>query len=95
MDISALPPAAVSTAVHSDAQAKRMAREFEASFLSVMMNTMMAGVGNDPLTGGGYAQDTYRSLLTEQYAKSVAESGGMGVADQIYRELIEIQEASQ
>ncbi len=76
-------------------QARQIAEEFEASFLSVMMNTMMEGVGNDPLTGGGYAQDTYRSMLTEEYAKAITDAGGIGVADQIYREMIKLQETTQ
>lgn len=76
-------------------RARQLATEFEESFLSVMMNTMMEGLGNDPVTGGGEAEDTYRSMMTEQYAKAIAESGGIGVADQIYRELIKAQEAAQ
>lgn len=75
--------------------ARQLAVEFEESFLSVMMNTMMEGLGNDPVTGGGEAEDTYRSMMTEQYAKAIAESGGIGVADQIYRELVKLQEAAQ
>lgn len=78
---------------HTPDQARKLAEEFEASFLTVMMGTMMQNVGNDPITGGGNAGQTYRSLLTEEYAKSIANAGGVGVADQIYSELIKIQEA--
>jgi Rod binding domain-containing protein len=35
----------------------------------------------------------WRSLLTDQYAKSIAKSGGIGIADQVYRSLIAHQEA--
>lgn len=77
------------------ARARAQAEEFEASFLTVMMNTMMEGIGDDPITGGGEAGTTYRNMLNEQYAKAIADAGGVGIADQIYRELIKIQEDSQ
>jgi hypothetical protein len=43
--------------------------------------------------GGGPAIGVWRSLLTDEYAKSFAKQGGIGIADQVYRSLIAAQEA--
>jgi Rod binding domain-containing protein len=34
-------------------------------------------------------------MLTDEYAKSFAKGGGIGIADQVYRTLIAQQEARQ
>jgi Rod binding domain-containing protein len=34
----------------------------------------------------------WRSFLTDEYAKSFAKSGGIGIADHVYSALLEIQE---
>jgi len=41
-------------------------------------------------TGRGRG-DAWRSLLTDELGKSVAQSGGVGVASQVYSELIRLQ----
>jgi len=56
---------------------------------------MLSNIGNDPIAGGGEAEKTYRGFMTEQYADSISRSGGIGIADQIYRELVRIQENAQ
>jgi Rod binding domain-containing protein len=43
--------------------------------------------------GGSGASGTWRSFLTEQYAKTVTKAGGIGIADQVYKSLIAQQEA--
>ncbi len=45
--------------------------------------------------GAGNGNGVWRSLLTEEYAKSIAASGGIGIADQIQSQLISLQEKSQ
>jgi Rod binding domain-containing protein len=35
----------------------------------------------------------WRSFLSEQYAKTFAKAGGIGIADHVYRTLIAQQEA--
>ena len=93
--LSHATPSSALSQVRTPAQARKVAEEFEASFLNVMFGTMMENLGNDPITGGGNAEQTYRSMLTDQYAKSIAGSGGIGIADQIYHEIIKMQENAQ
>jgi len=55
---------------------------------------MFTGISGDGPFGGGGAVGVWRSMLTDEYAKSFAKSGGIGIADQVYRTLIARQEAN-
>ena len=43
--------------------------------------------------GGSQGVGVWRSFLTDEYAKSFAKAGGIGIADHVYRALITQQEA--
>lgn len=73
-------------------RAHAAAVNFEAQFLNSMFSQMLAGVKGDGPFGGGSAVGVWRSFLSEQYAKSFAKAGGIGIADQVYRSLIAHQE---
>jgi peptidoglycan hydrolase FlgJ len=82
---TSLSPAAV-------AKARATSQDFEAMFLTSMFGQMLNNVGDGPFSGGQAAK-TWRSLLTDEYAKSAAKSGGVGIADAVYKQLIAQQEA--
>jgi peptidoglycan hydrolase FlgJ len=90
--VMALRSAAAPT---SDAQAKARANavDFEAMFLSSMFSHMFTGIDGDGPFGGGGAGGVWRSFLSDEYAKSFAKAGGIGLADSVYRSLIAQQEA--
>lgn len=72
------------------------ARELEGVFLNTLVLEMFKGLESDPaLGGGGYGEETWRSMMAEQYANEIAQAGGIGLADQIVASLIETQEAAQ
>ncbi len=78
------------------ANLKKVGQDFEAQFLSQMIGHMFAGVKSDGLFGGGQAEEMFKSLLTDEYGKAVAKSGGIGIADQVVRSvLLQFQETSQ
>jgi peptidoglycan hydrolase FlgJ len=74
------------------ARARAAAQDFEAVFLNTMFNQMFAGVNEGPF-GGGQAANTWRSFLTDEYAKTFAKAGGVGIADHVYGALLAQQEA--
>lgn len=74
------------------AQAREAAQEFEAVFLSQMLEHMFAGVSTDGLFGGGQAESTYRSLMLTEYGRVIARAGGVGIADQVMAEILKLQE---
>lgn len=67
-------------------------KEFEAVFVSQMLNHMFEGIETDGMFGGGHAEDIYRSMQIQEYGKIITQSGGIGVADAIKAEMIKLQE---
>lgn len=75
------------------AKAREAAQEFEAVFLAQMVSYMFAGIKTNEIFGGGAGEDVYRSMMAQEYGKTLAKSGGIGIADQVMNEIIRIQEA--
>jgi Rod binding domain-containing protein len=73
------------------AKARSVAEDFEAVFLNSMFQQMFANIGQGPFSGGPGA-GVWRSFLTDEYAKSFVKAGGIGIADQLQRELLAQQE---
>jgi flagellar protein FlgJ len=78
-----------------DAKAKARANavDFEAMFLSTMFNNMFTSIEGEGPFGGSGAGGVWRSFLSDEYAKSFAKAGGVGIADSVYRSLLAQQEA--
>ena len=74
------------------AKLREAAQEFEGVFLSQMLKPMFENMASAPPFGGGPAEDMYRSLMVDEYGKSIAKAGGIGIADQVMREMIKMQE---
>ncbi len=82
----------VSRSKADEAKIDQVAEEFEAVFISQMLEHMFAGIETDETFGGGHAEDVYRSLLVDEYGKLIAKTGGIGVADHVKREMLTLQE---
>jgi peptidoglycan hydrolase FlgJ len=72
-------------------KAKAVAGEFEAMFLNSMFQQMTNGLNGDGPYGGSGALKIWRSMLTDQYAKNFAKSGGIGIASHVYDTLLRQQ----
>lgn len=72
--------------------AKKAAQEFEAMYIGQMLNHMYSGLPTDGYFGGGNAEEIYRSMMVTEYGNMIAEKGGIGMADHVYREMIQVQE---
>jgi peptidoglycan hydrolase FlgJ len=70
---------------------KAASEDFEAMFLNSMFNEMMTGIDGDGPFGGSGALKVWRSFMTDQYAKSFAKAGGIGIAPKIYDTLLRQQ----
>jgi peptidoglycan hydrolase FlgJ len=73
------------------AAARRSAEEFEAVFLQTMVQEMMSGLGKDGPLGEGEAGGAWRSLLVQEYAGTMSRSGGIGIADSLYPDILALQ----
>jgi len=60
-----------------------------------MFQQMFTGIDGEGPFGGNGATGVWRSMLTDEYAKSFAKAGGIGIADQVYRTLMAHQETRQ
>jgi peptidoglycan hydrolase FlgJ len=78
----------------AQAKAKATATDFEAMFLNSMFSQMTSGIKGEGPFGDTPGTGVWRSMLTEQYSKSFAKSGGVGISNDVYRTLI-LQQAGR
>jgi len=74
---------------------KETAQNFEASFLSVMLNEMFKGVEQSAPFGGGQGEQMFKSFFADAVAKQVTRAGGIGVAASVEREMLKMQGLSE
>lgn len=100
MEISALAPSALNPSpmppAAVDARIERAAKDFEALVLAELLAPIFDGVDSPAIAGGGgTGEKAFSSLLTQEYARTIAERGGFGVADAVKTSLIDMQAARQ
>jgi Rod binding domain-containing protein len=88
-------PPALTGAAKTAAEADKAAKEFEAIFIGQMVSAMFEGIKTDGPFGGGYGESVYRSMMIEHYSKTIAAQGGLGLADQVKREILRLQEMNE
>ena len=69
-----------------------VAQDFEAFFISMMMESMMSGLKTNGFFGGGQGEKVFRSVLVQEYGKESAKQGGFGIADSVREQLLKMQE---
>jgi peptidoglycan hydrolase FlgJ len=70
----------------------QVAQEFEAQFISQMLENMFSTVETGGVLGAGEGEEVYRSMMIDEYGKLMSRSGGIGVADHVKREMLRMQE---
>lgn len=75
-------------------QITETAKEFEAVFLAEMIKPMFEGINTEPPFGGGKGEEVFRGLLIQEYGKMLAQTGRIGIAEQVKQEMIKLQENS-
>jgi flagellar protein FlgJ len=78
----------------AQAKAQSTATDFEAMFLNSMFSQMTSGLKGEGPFGDTPGTGVWRSMLTEQYSKSFAKAGGVGISTEVYRTLI-VQQAKR
>lgn len=69
-------------------KALKQAQDFETVFVNAMFQHMFTGIGNDGPLGNAQGVGVWRSMLTEQYAKTFVKAGGLGLAQHVYKSLL-------
>jgi Rod binding domain-containing protein len=75
-------------------KAKTSAQDFEAVFLNSMFSQMTSGIKGAGPFGDTPGTGVWRSMLTDEYSKSFAKAGGVGISNDVYRTLI-LQQADR
>ena len=78
--------------IESKKQARTIADDFEAVFLGQMLKPMFEGIEPETPFGGGNSEAMWRSMQIEEYGKAITKAGGIGIADNVYQEIIKLQE---
>lgn len=66
----------------------RLSKSLEATFLSEMLSNGGLGKTSDSF-GGGIGEEQFSSFLNQQRASAMVEKGGIGLAESIYKSLID------
>jgi Rod binding domain-containing protein len=90
---AALMNAMPATKAGTGNKARAAAVDFEAVFLNSMFSQMFTGISGEGPFGGDSGTGVWRSFLAEEYSKSFAKAGGIGIADHVYQSLLAQQEA--
>lgn len=98
MELTAIKPS-ISGPISNEASlpddARAKAEELEGVFLNILVSQMFSGLKTDGNFGGGFGEETWRSMQSEQFANMMAKTGGIGLADQIVADILTIQESAQ
>jgi flagellar protein FlgJ len=78
----------------AQAKTKATAQDFEAMFLNSMFSQMTSSVKGEGPFGDTTGTGVWRSMLTDQYSKSFAKAGGVGISNDVFRTLI-LQQANR
>ena len=97
-DLAVVPPtllqpaeAATAASLAKRGQIRETARKFEEQFLSIMLQQMFEGVNVSTPFGGGPGEAMFKSFMTESMARQMTRAGGIGLTDQVSREMLKLQ----
>jgi peptidoglycan hydrolase FlgJ len=77
------------------AKTEKTAKDFESMFLENMLAQVFPQeTGEGPLGENGTGGQIYRGMMVNELAKQVAKSGGVGISDTVYRQMLQMQERS-
>jgi Rod binding domain-containing protein len=95
VDLTRPAPAAPTVAKGANAaKIAKTAKDFEASFITAMLQPMFDSVNTAPPFGGGAGEAAFKSFMVHAIAEQTAKSGGIGLAPAIQREMLKMQGAS-
>lgn len=75
--------------VTEEQRLRQACQEFESLFLAHLLKTMRESNAEEGLFGEGLGGDLYQGLFEAEVARKMAQAGGMGLADLLYRSLVQ------
>jgi Rod binding domain-containing protein len=89
-----LQQALTKVAPEAQAKARAKAEDFEAVFLNTMFSQMTSGIKGDGPFGNTPGTGVWRSMMVDEYSRSFAKAGGVGISSDVFRTLI-LQQANR
>lgn len=75
---------------------RQAAVEFEGVTIGELLQPMFDTIDtSEGMFGGGAAESQFRSLQVLEMGKQIANSGGIGIADSVYKQMLKMQEKAQ
>lgn len=72
---------------------QQAAKDFEGVTISELLKPMFDTVDESKnYFGGGEAEQQFRSLQVTELGKQIANNGGIGLAESVYKKMLEMQE---
>ena len=93
MPLAPIPATKLPAVPRDPAAVAKTAKEFESVFVSQFLGSMFSGIKTDETFGGGQGEDMFRSLMVDQYAKSITQRGGFGLASAIQAQMMKMDGA--
>ncbi len=69
---------------------KEASQEFEAFFINTLFKEMRKTIQDGGLTEKSQATSTFEDMLDEEMSKTISKTGGLGLADMIYNNMVKI-----
>ncbi len=93
MSTSITPPAAPSPAPANAQKLHKAAEDFAAVALGELLSPMFDTVdSSNGLFGGGAGEAAFKPMLVSEIAKQIARTGGLGLAEPVYQQMLRMQE---
>jgi Rod binding domain-containing protein len=73
---------------HDFSTLRDQAQGLEGLFLNTLVSELFSSLETEAPFGGGFAEETWRGMMAEEYSTAFAKAGGIGLADRILRDLI-------
>lgn len=70
---------------------KAALQQFEGLFIGQLLRLMYDTVPVNSEFGGGFAEETYRGMLIDEYGMNMAKTGGIGITDKLQKSLYDFQ----
>ncbi len=70
-----------------DSQLKELSKEFEAIFIDMVFKQMKKTVPKDGFLEESSEREIWDELLTTEMSQKLSKSGGIGLADKLYKQL--------
>ena len=88
--VDVLKPLPTAGEAHTREKIAKASKDFEASYLSIMLGQMFQGVGEGEFSGG-QGEAMFKSFMMDAMARKMTNTGGVGLSAPVQREMLKLQ----